>query len=170
MGGGGRGWFESADARDIQLRGNLPQNLALCVLHGQPLTRVSTTREMIAQSTWSDMGSHMRAHRRFTIAVVQHQGRKSQKPRRTPLMRLLLCCPRIPWISPPIYRDFAISHGLLVTLTSPQRCWPLFAIDTSAPRVSLGISLAIRFYAGNRIEYARGNAITESVIFAYRWH
>lgn len=65
-------------ARDAGPCANSPQNLA-CVLHGQPLTRVSMTREMIGREPKQASIRYGLAHActpRFTAAVVAGSNRE----------------------------------------------------------------------------------------------
>lgn len=82
----------------IYICSNSPQNLA-CVLHGQPLTCVSTTREMIAQSTRSDMGSHMRAHGGLPQRLQRALWKEAEATVH-PLDAAASLLPRIPRIGP----------------------------------------------------------------------
>lgn len=110
----------------IYMCSNWPQNLA-CVLHGQPLTCVSTTREMIAQSTRSDMGSHMRAHG-GSPQRLQRALWKEAEATVHPLDASASLLPRIPRIGPHHSAEISLLAMVWsVTRNWPQRCWPLLA-------------------------------------------
>lgn len=96
----------------IYMCSNSPQNLA-CVLHGQPLTCVSTTREMIAQSTRSDMGSHMRAHGGLPQRLQRALWKEAEATVHPLDASASLLPPNSTNWPPSLRRDFAISHGLV---------------------------------------------------------
>lgn len=127
----------------IYMCSNSPQNLA-CVLHGQPLTCVSTTREMIAQSTRSDMGSHMRAHGGLPQRLQRALWKEAEATVH-PLDASASLLPRIPRIGPHHSAEISLLAMVCsVTRNWPQRCWPLFA------RLITPVSLRANFESSKR--------------------